>query len=67
MRMIDEASDESWTVPKGFDPVKSWVRIALPTKKYLCRLVVLKQFRGELLVITNKFVANHFQVQDFYR
>ena len=46
-RMINEANDESWTIPKGFDPIKSWVLVSLPLKKYMCRLVVLKQFEGE--------------------
>ena len=45
-KMIDEGSDESWTIPKGFDPVKSWVLISLPIKKHMIRLVVLKQFEG---------------------
>ena len=57
--MVDEVSEESWTIPKGFDPTKSWVQITLPTKKYLCRLVVLKQFQGQLCILKLNYIQYH--------
>ena len=45
--MLDDGRDDSWQIPLGTDPTKSWVQLELPKPVFMSRIVILKQFNGE--------------------
>ena len=45
--MLDDGRDDSWQIPLGTDPTKSWVQLELPKPVFMGRIVILKQFNGE--------------------